>query len=236
MNKSYKINSDMHVVMIPPGNNILGVVGDSDVTKIFFTMHKEYGDIDLSEFNICINYINENEEVDTYIVEDKNISGDNLMFSWLVGAKACAVAGYTRFTICFRQRDSNGDILREYNTKLCKMKVLEGCEIDESTEEGKRISDVVKQYAKLEADDSEGRIKIAAAITRKKVPTESTDDWDTMAANIDEIKLGRGEYRIGLTELTTSLCQSDEYVLPLCSLNCVAFHEEIKGTGGSLIL
>lgn len=97
------------------------------------------------------------------------------------------------------------------------------------------LANINKEVTGLKKYVSDGKRLVASAITDKGVETETDATFEELAANISEIQTGT-EYRIGLTELTTSLCQSDEYVLPLCKLNCVAFHKEIKGTGGSLIL
>ena len=91
-----------------------------------------------------------------------------------------------------------------------------------------KLEELDNKLIDIKKSVSDGKSKVASAITDKGINTEATDTFDTIADHVRQIPTGT-EYRIGLTELTTSLCQSDEYVLPLCQLNCVAFHEEIKG-------
>lgn len=79
-------------------------------------MPRMYGEVDLSEFLIHINYMNANNEGDIYAVDDSEIGSDAITFSWLVGRNAVAYKGTVRFIVCLKLFDENGEVIKEYNT------------------------------------------------------------------------------------------------------------------------
>ena len=198
-NKVYKIDLDTRAVQVPAGE-IIGVYHDKDVNRLTFEVPGMYKDIDLTGYQISINYMNEEEQKDVYIVEDMivtmnmNNKPESIQFSWLVGATACAMPGIVGFTICFKKLDSGGNILNEINTKLTKMKVLEGCEAVEDEIEERYMTDLAgqlyKELDKVKKSVSDGKSKVASAITDKGVATEATDTFDVMAGNIGKISGG----------------------------------------------
>nr|DAM10746.1 MAG TPA: hypothetical protein [Caudoviricetes sp.] len=194
-NKVYKIDLDTRVVQVPAGE-VIGVYHDKNVNRLTFEVPSTYKGIDLTRYQISINYMNEEEQKDVYLVEACTLSGDasTITFDWLVGATACAVPGNVCFTICFKKLDSEGNILNEINTKLTKMKVLEGCEAVEDEIEERYMTDLAGQlYKELEAVKKHGsdvKEELAAVITEKGVETASTDDFDTIIDNARKIKTG----------------------------------------------
>lgn len=198
-NKIYKIDLDTRAVNVPAGE-VLGVYHDKDVNRLTFEVPATYKGIDLTEYQISINYVNEEEQKDRYLVKERNISVDmnnkpeSMQFDWLVGATACAVPGITSFTVCFKKLDEDGNILNEINTKLTRMKVPEGCEAVESEIEERYMTDLAGQlYKEMEdvkkhVSDVKGRL--ADAITEKGVPTASNESFDDMIANAKKISTG----------------------------------------------
>lgn len=198
-NKVYEIDLDTRVVKIPAGE-VIGVYHDKDVNRLTFEVPATYKGIDLTEYQISINYVNEEEQKDRYLVKERNISVDmnnkpeSMQFDWLVGATACAVPGITSFTVCFKKLDDDGNILNEINTKLARMKVFEGCEAVESEIEERYMTDLAgqlyKEMEEVKKSVSDGKSKVASAITDKGVATEATDTFDVMANNIRKISSG----------------------------------------------
>lgn len=198
-NKIYKIDLDTRAVNVPAGE-VLGVYHDKDVNRLTFEVPATYKGIDLTEYQISINYVNEEEQKDRYLVKERNISVDmnnkpeSMQFDWLVGATACAVPGITSFTVCFKKLDEDGNILNEINTKLTRMKVPEGCEAVESEIEERYMTDLAgqlyKEMEEVKKSVSDGKSKVASAITEKGVATEPTDSADVMADNIRKISSG----------------------------------------------
>lgn len=139
------ISNDLRTITIPESIKNLGVESDEDVNRIHFKMPKMYKDVDLTDFDIRINYINGNDG-DKYIVEDKTISEDYITFSWLVGRNALKTKGSTRFIVCLKKTDSEGIVQKEFNTTLASINVLEGLETTEQIMQ--KYPDVIEQILK----------------------------------------------------------------------------------------
>lgn len=216
-NKVYKIDLDTRAVLVPAGE-VIGVYHDKDVNRLTFEVPARYKGIDLTDYQISINYVNEEEQKDRYIVDEVIVSMDasdapvSLTFDWLVGATACAMPGTVGFTICFKKLDSEGNILNEINTKLTRMKVLEGCEAVESEIEERYMTDLAGQLYKeldeVKKHGSDVKEKLAAVITEKGVETASTDSFDVIINNAKGIQTGISLTQIIETTTTTSNCAS----------------------------
>ena len=125
------IDNDLRTITVPSGLQTVGVESDEDVRRLNFQMPKQYHEIDLSEFNIRINFMNANNSGDVYAVTDKAVSGDNITFSWLVGRNALAYRGSIRFIVCLKKADAKGVVQQEFNTTVAQLTVLEGLETTE---------------------------------------------------------------------------------------------------------
>lgn len=126
------IDNDLRTITVPSGLQTVGVESDEDVRRLYFQMPKQYGEVDLSEFDIRINFMNANNQGDVYAVTDKAVSGDNITFSWLVGRKALAHRGNIRFIVCLKKADAEGVVQQEFNTTIAQLTVLEGLETTEA--------------------------------------------------------------------------------------------------------
>ena len=126
------IDNDLRTITVPSGLQTVGVESDEDVRRLNFQMPKQYHEIDLSEFNIRINFMNANNQGDVYAVTDKQVTGDNITFSWLVGRNALAYRGNIRFVVCLKKVDVEGAVQQEFNTTVAQLTVLEGLETTEA--------------------------------------------------------------------------------------------------------
>ena len=126
------IDNSLRKITIPASITLLGVESDENVQTLHFQMPKTYKGLDLSEFAIRINYMNANNVGDTYAVDDNKISGENIVFTWTVGRVACMYKGNTKFIVCLKKKDASGNVLKEFNTSLASLPVLEGLETTES--------------------------------------------------------------------------------------------------------
>ncbi len=125
------IDNDLRTITIPSSLQTVGVESDEDVRRLNFQMPKQYHEVDLSEFDIRINFMNANNSGDVYAVTDKAVSGDNITFSWLVGRNALAYRGNIRFIVCLKKTDAEGVVQQEFNTTVATLSVLEGLETTE---------------------------------------------------------------------------------------------------------
>lgn len=89
------IDPDTRTITVPPEYQLLGVEGDKMVERIPFCCPKIVGDNkDLSQdFVLFINYVNAGGDPDAYKVEDMQVDGDNITFSWPLGEKVTAYKG-----------------------------------------------------------------------------------------------------------------------------------------------
>lgn len=89
------IDPETRTISVPPECQLLGAEGDKLVERIPFRCPKIIGDNkDLSkDFVLFINYQNANGDPDAYKVEDMQVDGEDITFSWLLGEKVTAYKG-----------------------------------------------------------------------------------------------------------------------------------------------
>lgn len=152
------IDNDLRTITIPSGFQTVGVESDEDVRRLNFQMPKQYHEVDLSEFDIRINFMNANNSGDVYAVTDKAVSGDNITFSWLVGRNALAYRGSIRFIVCLKKADAEGVVQQEFNTTIAQLTVLEGLETTEAVvaENPDIIEQILQRLDELEENGGGG--------------------------------------------------------------------------------
>ena len=152
------IDNDLRTISIPSSVQLAGVESDEDVRCLYFQMPKQYHEVDLSEFNIRINFLNANNSGDVYAVTDKAVSGDNITFSWLVGRNALAYRGNIRFIVCLKKTDAEGVVQQEFNTTIAQLTVLEGLETTEAVvaENPDIIEQILQRLDNLEENGGGG--------------------------------------------------------------------------------
>lgn len=156
-NQKFIIDNKLRTITMP-SSITLGVESDDDVNRLHFQMPQKLGDVDLSKFDIYINYMNANNEGNIYIVEDKAVAGGNITFSWLVGRSATKYKGDTKFIVCMKLCDGRGVVQQEFNTTVVSLKVLEGLEIENPViDQG--TSDTITQLLNIVKNTSEKAVK-----------------------------------------------------------------------------
>lgn len=137
------IDPETRVIDVPEEYQLLGVESDEKVERMYFQCPKIVGDnIDLSKLALRVNFRNANDQKDQYIVDDVEISGDNITFSWLLSRRVTQYKGNVSFIVC-AVKASGEEITNEWNTTLATAQVLEGLEADITLPE--EDTDVVKQ-------------------------------------------------------------------------------------------
>ena len=152
--KTLIIDKDLRIITIPSSVKNLGVESDDDVLRLKFSMPRMYGDVDLSDFSIYINYMNAKNTGDVYVVDDKTIADDTITFSWLVGRVALAYKGSVRFIVCMKLYDSAMEkVIKEYNTTIASLPVLEGLETSEAAiEQNPDILTYINELINMKVD------------------------------------------------------------------------------------
>ena len=126
----FLIDENMRTVTVPPEGVVLGVTGDKDVNRINFKMVRYYDGLDLSTFQIRINYVNANGDANYYQVTDTTIEDDSILFTWLVSSDAAAYKGTVSFAArLYTVEDTN--VKESFNSTIATAEVLEGIIVDE---------------------------------------------------------------------------------------------------------
>lgn len=151
------IDADLRTIIIPSTITNLGVESDDEVLRIPFRMPAHYCGIDLSTFVIRINYLNANNEPDVYEVTDSEVQlDDTITFSWLVGRHAAEYKGDVHFIVCLKDIDDSGIVLREFNTTVATLPILEGLETEKKIVTD--YFDILEQWKKSLFKDSIGKV------------------------------------------------------------------------------
>ena len=169
------------------------VQNDKDTTIIDFEITKDAGfdNISLANINVHINYNNVNADTNenvTDVYDAQDWEGDSyiIKFSWRLGSNASVYAGKCYFQIVITATDENDVIIRQWSSTICSIEVVRSLE-DVNVTQPKSFVDYITQVKKSVSD---GKSKVASAITDKGVATEVTDTFDTMAENIRKISSG----------------------------------------------
>lgn len=163
----FEIDSNLRTINIPVTVKNVGVENDDDVKRLEFTMPKQYGEFDLSQFRIRINYINANGDKSIYLVEDKKVSGENITFSWLVGRNVTKYKGQVNFIVCLKLSDEKGKVLKELNTTLCRLEVLEGLEVVPFVDD--KTIDMIEQLLRIVETETTGAVQKVTEEGNKQV-------------------------------------------------------------------
>ena len=171
----FVIDSELRTITIPSNIQNVGVESDSDVRRLCFQMPKQYGEVDLSAFDVRVNYLNANKEGDVYVVTDKEVSGDHMTFSWLLSRNAMAYKGTIRFIVCLKKTDDEGVTQQEFNTTIAQLTVLEGLETTEKMiQENKDLIEAILKQLDA-AQDTADEAKAAAQAAQTTANTAKTN-------------------------------------------------------------
>ena len=149
------VNPDTREIIVPEKYKILGVFSDEKVTKIPFTCPKVVGNnVDLTEYNLYINYQNAIGRHNAYLVDDVAVSGDNITFSWLLSRDVTLSSGVVKYSLCAKKL--NGDsISNEWNTTIANGVVIQGLEVTQAiVEENPDIIEAILSKAHTHANKS----------------------------------------------------------------------------------
>lgn len=141
--KYLEINADDRSIIIPVGENLLGVENDNEGARKYFICPKIVGDnIDLTKSDVYINVQNASGEKsgkDRYPVQNMTASGDNVTFEWVLERKVTSHKGSVRFAVCVREKGTE----REWHTTFATGNALEGEELFEPAELEARGQDFI---------------------------------------------------------------------------------------------
>lgn len=130
----YLIIDNSREIYVPLGELLFGVTNDEKTERKYFQCPRIVGDnVDLTQYQLYINYQNANGEKDKYIVTDVKVVDDNIIFTWLLSRKVTEYQGNISFIVCARNVDSLGNITNEWNTAIATGTCVVGLEVDDLT-------------------------------------------------------------------------------------------------------
>ena len=93
------IDPETRTITVPPEYQLLGVENDKRVERLYFQCPKIVGDNqDLSQdYQLFMNYQNANGDPDAYKINDMQVEGDNITFSWLLEENVTKYRGNIQF-------------------------------------------------------------------------------------------------------------------------------------------
>lgn len=184
------------------------VQNDKDTTIIDFeiTKDKSLEGVSAEQLNISVHYDNIDKDTgdrvtDIYTVDDI-VNVDTIAFGWVVGSNASVYAGKCHFQVVITVVDENGVITQQWSSAVCSIEVVRSLENVNVTQP----QSFVDFATQLKKSVSDGKSKVASAITDKGVATEATDTFDTMAENVGKIQTGISLTQVIGTTTTTSNC------------------------------
>lgn len=179
------INPDTREIIVPEKYKVLGVFSDEKVTKIPFTCPKVVGNnVDLTEYNLYINYQNASGASNAYLIDDIAVSGDNITFSWLLSRYVTFSPGVVKYNFCAKKLDGD-TISNEWNTTIATGLVIQGLEATrEIIEENPDIIEALISKAHTHANKSvldkfaetDGKLQYNGSDVGLK-PVKGTDYW-----------------------------------------------------------
>lgn len=146
------IDGETRIISVPAEYKELGVESDEKVTRVKFQCPKIVGDnIDLTEYNLYINYRNAGNKLNSYLVEDITVTGDTIKFSWLLSRHVTESPGTISYIVCAKKSDDTG-VINEWNTKVATGIVGIGLEATEEIEEQNidAIEQILRSIVELE--------------------------------------------------------------------------------------
>ena len=154
------IDGETRIISVPAEYKELGVESDEKVTRVKFQCPKNVGDnIDLTEYNLYINYRNAGNKLNSYLVEDVTVTGDTINFSWLLSRHVTESPGTISYIVCAKKSDDTG-VINEWNTKVATGIVGIGLEATEEIEEQNidAIEQILRSIVELENKVDSGGI------------------------------------------------------------------------------
>ena len=180
--KYLEINADDRSIIIPTGENLLGVENDNKGARKYFICPKIVGDnIDLTKSDVYINVQNASGEKsgkDRYPVQNMTASGDNVTFEWVLERKVTSHKGSVRFAVCVREKGTE----REWHTTFATGNALEGEELFEPAEleaRGQDFIGILTSDANADANSIESGK--SAYVNGKKIKGTLTGENDIKA-------------------------------------------------------
>nr|DAG76033.1 MAG TPA: BppU domain protein [Caudoviricetes sp.] len=207
---NYVIDTDQRIVLIPQHTIVLGVQGDVDINHVKFRLPRTYRGVDLTNFDVRVNYVNANGDKNFYVVKKSNyIAFTNcIYFEWVVASDAVAYSGDVSFAVVLIKTDG-GKIIQEFNTTIATGKSLQGLAVDAEVTPEEREDLLSHFYTEVESYAQEKKNEIdslttenLAAIRNKGKETLNSipGDYTTLKSDVEQLKTAIGSFRFEIDQ------------------------------------
>ena len=164
------VNPSTRQFNIPGADLVFGVTADSGSTIKEFSCPRYVGNnLDLTGCFIRMNYRNANGEIDSKLIENVTVDGDNVVFGWELSPHVTMYKGNVSFVMCVVGPDTKV----KWHTTLGRGQVLEGLEPDSAMVEEGTADVVAALVAMVEAQTEAVENKGAEWV--RNVQSEGTD-------------------------------------------------------------
>lgn len=164
------VNPSTRQFNIPGADLVFGVTADaSAVIKEFQCPRYVGNNLDLTGCFIRMNYRNANGEVDSYLVSDVTVDGDNIVFGWELSPRVTMYKGNVSFVMCVVGPDTKV----AWHTTLGRGQVLEGLEPEWESVMDETVDVVAQLIAMVEAQTK--AVADTGAEWVRNVQSEGTD-------------------------------------------------------------
>lgn len=183
------IDGETRIISVPTEYKELGVESDEKVTRVKFQCPKIVGDnIDLTEYNLYINYKNASNKLNSYLVEDATVTGDTINFSWLLSRHVTESPGTISYIVCAKKSDDTG-VINEWNTKVATGIVGIGLEATEEIEEQNidAIEQILRSIVELENKVGGGGSGEAGGYYAPAVDADGNLSWTASKADMPAV-------------------------------------------------
>ena len=183
------IDGETRIISVPTEYKELGVESDEKVTRVKFQCPKIVGDnIDLTEYNLYINYRNAGNKLNSYLVEDVTATGDTINFSWLLSRHVTENPGTISYIVCAKKSDDTG-VINEWNTKVATGIVGIGLEATEEIEEQNidAIEQILRSIVELENKVDGGGSGGSGGYYSPSVDNEGNLSWTPSKADMPAV-------------------------------------------------
>ena len=142
-------------ILIPDKYSILGVESDEKVktVKFAFPRYVDDGRLDLSEYQIRINYMTANPDTennkDQVQAQNGHVVGDYIVFEWLLSRRVTQYKGTITFIVCAITANDDGTITTEWNTTVATSESIEGLELALSPQDEYVVKDIITELLSI---------------------------------------------------------------------------------------
>ena len=224
------IDGETRIISVPNEYKELGVESDENVTRIKFQCPKIVGDnVDLTEYNLYINYRNAANKLNSYLVKDATVTGDVINFSWLLSRHVTESPGTISYIVCAKKSDYTG-VINEWNTKVATGTVGVGLEATEEIEEQNIdiIEQILRSIVELENNDPQTKpnvVKIElpadAWVEEGAIYKQTVSISSATSNSLIELKPSKEQLQELLTSGVSSMTANDSGTVTVFSIGGV---------------